>query len=568
MNQSNFDEIHLQFAQTLEDCKYLYLSAARDCIDHHPTLLSDSPQEFLQMMGDLHKGLLIKTYVSVVEPDQRWSREEKKLAQTLFKHLWKEHIGEDRLREASKHIFKESRSLQWSSLIRPFDQMAPLRSRISELETIVTRLANLVVKCDGHVTQAEAAVLRNIEYEIVDQLRSLPIDESHKHNEVDHAGTQAVEQMKAESGGLFGREGWGGKKNITVETPQTETSEVKPKKSDKERLSEALQELESLIGMNSVKKEVQTLINFIELQQQRKALNLPVTNLSLHLVFGGNPGTGKTTVARIVGRIYGAMGLLQKGHLVETDRSGLVAEYAGQTGPKANKKVDESLDGVLFIDEAYSLVAEGAEDAFGREAIQTLLKRMEDDRKRLVVILAGYPEPIENLLRSNPGLSSRFSTKLTFEDYTPGDLGRIFQLMCDKNHYEVPAQAQAKLLLGLQWHFENRDEHFGNGRLVRNIFEAAIRALANRIADIAPVTKELLTIFRPEDIKFESVPEHVWDNFDPERQRFAIPCPAEQCDNLSHVTMKYLGRRVKCKVCEHRFVAAWGEPCERTDLPE
>src|SRR5438128_1209346 len=165
------------------------------------------------------------------------------------------------------------------------------------------------------------------------------------------------------------------------------------------------------------------------------------------MVFTGNPGTGKTSVARIIGRIFGAMGILAKGHLIETDRSGLVASYAGQTGPKTNKKIDEALDGVLFIDEAYSLVADSSEDAYGREAVQALLKRMEDDRQRLVIILAGYPEPMDALLRSNPGLSSRFSTNLAFDDYRPSELGRIFQSLCDKNRYQVPGATQAKLLV-------------------------------------------------------------------------------------------------------------------------
>src|SRR5262249_31610405 len=147
-----------------------------------------------------------------------------------------------------------------------------------------------------------------------------------------------------------------------------------------------------------------------KMQQERKKFDLPHTAISLHSVFSGNPGTGKTSVARLLGHIFGAMGLLAKGHLVETDRSGLVAEYAGQTAVKTNKKIDEALDGVLFIDEAYSLVSDKkGDDAYGAEAVQTLLKRMEDDRDRLVVILAGYPKPITRLLRSNPGLSSRFS---------------------------------------------------------------------------------------------------------------------------------------------------------------
>jgi SpoVK/Ycf46/Vps4 family AAA+-type ATPase len=285
---------------------------------------------------------------------------------------------------------------------------------------------------------------------------------------------------------------------------------------------------------------------------------LPTTNLSLHLVFGGNPGTGKTTVARIVGQIYGSMGVLSKGHLVETDRSGLVAEYAGQTGPKTNQKVDEALDGVLFVDEAYSLVAESGDDPYGREAVQALLKRMEDNRDRLVVVLAGYPEEMDRLIRSNPGLSSRFNTKLTFEDYSPGSLGRIFGGMCKTNHYVVTPTAQARLLLGFQWVYENRDKHFGNGRLVRNVFENAIRRLANRIAGIAPLTKETLTTLQAEDIVIEGVPVEHWQRLDEGIVQFSIAC--QGCQETTQVPAKYLGRKVRCKRCNSRFIAEWGEP--------
>jgi hypothetical protein len=311
--------------------------------------------------------------------------------------------------------------------------------------------------------------------------------------------------------------------------------------------------LEQLIGMDEVKHEIRSLANFIVLQRRREEAGLPRVNLSLHLVFTGNPGTGKTTVARIVGQILGAIGILKKGHVIETDRSGLVAEYAGQTGPKTNRKIDEALDGILFVDEAYSLVAED-KDPYGHEAVQTLLKRMEDDRDRLVVILAGYPEPLERLLRSNPGLSSRFGRRIHFSDYSPIELGHILQWLCDANRYELPGAVRARFLTGITWLYQQRDEHFGNGRLVRNIFEDAVRRLANRVADVTPITTELLTRLEPADIQPPGVPTEILSHAD--THLYHVQCPS--CQQAHRVPGTFLSQRVKCR-CGHRFVAQWGE---------
>ena len=198
------------------------------------------------------------------------------------------------------------------------------------------------------------------------------------------------------------------------------------------------------------------------------------------------------------------MQILEKGHTVETDRSGLVAEYAGQTGPRVNKRVNEAADGVLFIDEAYSLIAARGDDPFGEEAVQVLLKRMEDDRERLVVVLAGYPRPMRRMLRSNPGLSSRFQRTFDFPDYTADELVQIFECMCKKNRYVLAQSARERLRAGFQSLVDRRDEHFGNGRLARNLFEDAVRRLANRIVEISPITRELLTRLEPEDVHIET----------------------------------------------------------------
>ena len=258
-------------------------------------------------------------------------------------------------------------------------------------------------------------------------------------------------------------------------------------------------ELDSLIGLASVKKEVQTLTNFIKIQQKREEQGLKSSSLSYHCVFTGNPGTGKTTVARIVAGIYKELGVLKKGHLVETDRAGLVAEYVGQTAVKTNKIIDSALDGVLFIDEAYSLVG-GSESDYGKEAIATLLKRMEDDRDRLVVILAGYTADMKRFIDSNPGLQSRFNRYIEFPDYTAEELLQIFEANMSKYDYHFGEGAKEVLQQFLENAVANKDANFGNGRFVRNVFEKALERQANRLASESSLTTERLSAIEKEDL--------------------------------------------------------------------
>ena len=259
------------------------------------------------------------------------------------------------------------------------------------------------------------------------------------------------------------------------------------------------EELDELIGLTSVKEEVHSLANFVKVQKQRKDQGLKVPKLSYHLVFTGSPGTGKTTVARIVARIYKDLGILKKGHLVETDRSGLIGQYVGQTAPRVNEVCDSALDGVLFIDEAYALV-QGHED-YGAEAVATLLKRMEDDRDRLVVIVAGYTDEMKTFINSNPGLQSRFNRYITFPDYTPEELYDIFLMYLRKNEYNISAEAADYLKKRLEDVVEHKDRNFGNARYVRNTFEKAIQQQANRLSGEKNPTAEDLTLIKLEDIK-------------------------------------------------------------------
>ena len=264
------------------------------------------------------------------------------------------------------------------------------------------------------------------------------------------------------------------------------------------KLKSSTSELDTLVGLASVKEEIKTLSNFIKIQQKRKEQGLKSSSVSYHCVFTGNPGTGKTTVARIVAQIYKDLGILSKGHLVETDRAGLVAEYVGQTAVKTNKIIDSALDGVLFIDEAYSLIGTGQD--YGKEAIATLLKRMEDNRDRLVVILAGYSKEMQDFINTNPGLQSRFNRYIDFPDYSAEELLQIFEKNVEKFDYKLQKEALVAMSEYFQHAVENKDANFGNARFVRNIFEKTLEKQANRLSTDPDLDTNELTLITLADL--------------------------------------------------------------------
>ena len=266
-----------------------------------------------------------------------------------------------------------------------------------------------------------------------------------------------------------------------------------------EDLAVIFTELDALVGLEPVKTEVHRATNFARMQVLRRQQGLPTVKASLHSVFFGNPGTGKTTVARLMGRIYKSLGLLRRGHVVEVDRGRLVAEYVGQTAVRTHAAIDSALDGILFIDEAYALAGRGAED-FGNEAIETLLKRMEDDRGRLIVIVAGYTRPMEQFIGSNPGLESRFTNYLNFADYAPPDLVEIFHRMAAQSGLVCPPETAAKVLALCTRLYAGRNEQFGNAREIRNLFEAAVRNQSTRLVASGQCDREALTTLLPEDV--------------------------------------------------------------------
>ena len=277
---------------------------------------------------------------------------------------------------------------------------------------------------------------------------------------------------------------------------------------DKRSLQELLEELNALVGLKQVKEKVHDLIVYQQVQKMRREKNLHSAKNTLHLAFTGNPGTGKTTVARIVGRIYKKIGLLSKGHFVEVSRTDLIAGYQGQTALKVKKVIEQAKGGVLFIDEAYSITENENSDSYGRECLTELTKALEDYREDLVVIVAGYTEPMRKFFESNPGLKSRFNTFIEFPDYNADELDQILGSICRKNDYVLESDASAVICEYLKKCVEEKGENFANGRLARNLYDDLVMNHARRVIKITQPTKEdLCTIvkddFQPENQKVE-----------------------------------------------------------------
>lgn len=269
--------------------------------------------------------------------------------------------------------------------------------------------------------------------------------------------------------------------------------------SDNRTLDELLQELNNLVGLVTVKQQVKDLIAYQKVQKMRKLSGLSVFKKTLHLAFLGNPGTGKTTVARIVGHVYKQLCLLSKGHFIEVSRTDLIAGYQGQTALKVKKVIERAKGGVLFIDEAYSITENEHSDSYGRECLTELTKALEDYRDDLVVIVAGYTEPMKQFFESNPGLKSRFNTFIEFPDYNEEELWKILEGMCLKNNYVIEIDAEHSIKAFLSECVKNKNENFANGRLVRNIFDDLIMSHARRVANIENPTKNDLSLIIGDD---------------------------------------------------------------------
>ena len=270
---------------------------------------------------------------------------------------------------------------------------------------------------------------------------------------------------------------------------------------DTRSLTDLLEELNNLIGLKNVKSKVNDLIIYQKVQKMREKEGLNAVKSTLHLSFTGNPGTGKTTVARIIGRIYKQLGLLSKGHFIEVSRTDLIAGYQGQTALKVKNVIEKAKGGVLFIDEAYSITENEQSDSYGRECITELTKALEDYRNDLVVIVAGYSEPMKNFFSSNPGLKSRFNTFIEFEDYNTKELLEILISMCKNNDYDLTEKAKIKLNDFFETELENKKENFSNGRMVRNVYDDLVMNHARRVVNIENITKEDLLLITDLDFK-------------------------------------------------------------------
>ncbi len=547
--------------RVLRQGEQLYLEAGRTMARKHAELLNRPPQSFISLMNDLHHGAVIKTYVTIVRADDRWTPPEKILAGEMIDYLWHQRLTGGDLRDAAVKLFGRADSLSWQSLLTPWVDHPPIAAGAPQVHRLTMRLAEIVAGSEGEVSEPAAEQLRQLSNTLTAtlQISDAAVNQAAAKNRhwlatqpQGRSGGSAIEQLRQWTG-LAWTSPSTAKSDPAAITAAPAPAPLDPAEAER-RLQDAMRQLGDLIGLSEVKERVRSHSNFLKLQRRRADANLPQMPVSLHMTFVGNPGTGKTTVARIVGQILGSLGTLPIGHVVETDRSGLVAQYAGQTAVKTNATCDQARGGILFIDEAYALVS-GPDDQYGREAIGTLLKRMEDDRGELAVILAGYSDEMEAMIRSNPGLSSRIGTTIQFADYEPIQLAAIFESLCDQNHFKLSWQARYRMIVGLTELHRRRDRHFGNGRLVRNAFEDSVRRLADRVADLADGDAASLTHLHSSDIRLPGIDDAQMNRLIATAGDLRIRC--RHCGNTLRLAPERLAGPIKCVHCGKGQNVGW-----------
>lgn len=392
---------------------------------------------------------------------------------------------------------KELTERQWFALAYYYDV---LRNEKFVDETAINTLNRLAVSSDfkqniqkllaaSKIAPNQKEVKRFV-IETLSNSKNAKLEEAKKHFESVYQNVLgASPEIQTEIKALL--------ENQELEKPVNTAISLPP---ENDSLEKVMAELEALIGLEEVKADIKELINLLEIQKKRKEAGLQNIDIALHTVFLGPPGTGKTTVARLLSRIFKLLGFLSNGQLYETDREGLIAGYVGQTAIKTDKVVDESIGGVLFVDEAYSLNQNAMQSDYGAEAVNTILKRMEDNRDDLAVVVAGYTEPMQLFIESNPGLRSRFNRYFHFEHFKPQQLYAIFEASCKKLDFVLTDDAIDKLNETFELLYEKRDDSFGNARVVRNLFEKCVQNQANRVIQIKTITRDVLRALTDEDI--------------------------------------------------------------------
>ena len=531
VGKMELEAILAELAEAMQECRRLYLSS----VPPSQGFLKTASRQFALSQERLHRGLLAKVYATVAEADGRWAYEEQRCAAALLRHMGVA-VAEEQLEETARRIAGQAAGLQWRQLLQPFREVPELRPRLPDLQTVVARIANLVAKADGRVASQETKVLQAILDEFLFEQPGV----------ADAVPPQLAAAADAVPQGIPAP--WEG-------TPAPR--QAKRGKVDREQLrTDSLRRLDALVGLPQIKHELRELADWACFQSERRQAGLPHETPDLRFMFLGPAGTGKSHVARLLSEILFASGVLKHGHLVEADAFDLTSREPHDAARRMKEKIRQAVGGTLLIDCSGALAAAGElPDAV---VIRALRENVVAHAGRFAVVLADRSDRLPAQLDRQPRLAQLFHRCWQFGGYHAGELGQMFQTCCDRGHYQVSRQAQIKLLLSLHWQLHQDVERFGYGHGVRRVFERAVRRLAGRIAGLSPLTKEMLTTFHDGDIAIDGVPPQLFGNLADPQRAFRIPCPG--CASVTLVGPDFLGIRVECRRCHHRFVCAWGEP--------
>jgi hypothetical protein len=534
MGKLALKSILAELEQAMEQCRQLYLTSAVSGEVFQKPL----SRQFAEDQERLHRGVLAKTYAAITVADGRWGKGEQRCAEVLLKHLGVEY-SPDTFEHTARKLMRQALHLEWKRLLQPFREIPALRARTAELQTVISRVGNLVAKSDGVVKPEETAALQKI------------LEEFWLHVRPDPHEQPARSAAFIEFGQGTAETAW--------EPPKPERRPKRPKADRGKMREQRLQQVEMLVGLQQVKQELCELADWALFQTQRRQAKLPHEPLALQFAFVGPAGTGKTLVATLLSDLMFASGGLKQGHVIETDGYELVSGDAHQAASKMKAILTQAMGGTVVINDAGAILL--ADNPSAVKALEVLDKNLAAHAERLAVVLSSEdPDRLFSVLDKHAGLAQQFRRRWHFDDYSTSELGQIFQRCCDRSQYRVTRLAQIKLLLGMHWCVHQDRRRFGNGHGVRGVFELAVQRLARRIAGVSPLTKELLTTFRDSDISISGVPARALGNLAETPRMFAVTCPG--CAGVHLVGKDLLGIHVQCKSCHHRFLSAWGEPVD------